>query len=138
MAEALGVAASIIAVIQISEQVAAAYKYFTSARDTKNDILAVLNAVSGLKNVLDHLHSLIEGNSDSQLFHLPHLSSLDEPLKACEVVLERLGSKLGINVERPTRIANIKLCLPKRLMSVLPTIRSDPRGYRTDLTQRSD
>src|SRR5438876_10940785 len=101
MIEALDVVASIIAVIQISEQVATAcYKYFTFARDTKNDILAVLNAVNELKNILDHLHNLIKGNSDSQLFHLSYLSSLDESLKACEMTLERLGSKLEINVEK--------------------------------------
>jgi hypothetical protein len=53
MAEALaglGVAASVIAVIQISEQViTACIQYYRTAKDAKAEIQAVINVVGGLK-----------------------------------------------------------------------------------------
>src|SRR5215471_17812613 len=88
MAEMISVVASVITVIQISEQVAAVcYKYFATAKDAENDILTVLNTVGGLKSVLEHLRILIDTNPNIQIS-----SSLHEPLKGCQEALENLGS----------------------------------------------
>ena len=66
MAEALGVAASVIAVIQISEQViSACYQYYRTAKDTKKDINDVINVVGGLKTTLENLRMLLDENDNS-------------------------------------------------------------------------
>lgn len=116
MDEPLGVAANVVTVIQISEKiVSACCNYFTIAKHAKADILAVLNGVSGLKNVLEHLHSLIDTDSKSQAIQFPQLSSVNEPLKMCQAALENLGSKLGIKVEKNSGRVDITVNLPNKL-----------------------
>ncbi len=61
MAEVLGVAASIIAVLQISEAViSACYQYYRTAKGAKKDIIKVINIVSDLKSTLNNLHALLD------------------------------------------------------------------------------
>jgi len=83
--EALGVAANIIAVVQITENViTACYQYYRTAKDTKKDILAVINVVGGLKTTLENLRMLLDKNDTSYNPQLvPHLKSLDGTLKKC-------------------------------------------------------
>ena len=69
MAEALagiGVAANVIAVIQISEHViSACYQYFRTIKDAKQDILDIINIVGGLKTTLENVGLLNDYRSSS-------------------------------------------------------------------------
>jgi hypothetical protein len=60
MAEALGVAASVIAVIQISEQViSACYQYSRTAKDAKKDINDIINVVGGLNTTMRTIPTIL-------------------------------------------------------------------------------
>jgi ankyrin repeat domain-containing protein 50 len=98
--EALGAVGSIIAIVQISEQVVSScYQYFTTARDATEDILHVIDVVSGLKSILTNLQSLINTNAARQDTQL-QLGSLNEPLKACKADLVKLETRLNIKIDR--------------------------------------
>lgn len=100
MAEVLGIAGSIIAVIQISEQVVSVcYQYFTTARDATEDIRHIIDVVSGLKSILTNLQTLINANAARQDTQL-QLDSLNEPLNACKADLLKLETRLCIKIDR--------------------------------------
>src|SRR5436190_24301921 len=64
MAEALGVASGVVAVLGMSEKIlCACYQYCRAARNAKTDILEVINAVSSLKNILSDLQRLFENRT---------------------------------------------------------------------------
>jgi hypothetical protein len=86
--EGLGVAASIMQVLQISEKVVSAcYQYYRTARGAKKDILEVINIVGGLKTTLESLRLLLAAAGDPADPRLPHLARLDGPLKSCQYAL---------------------------------------------------
>ena len=68
MAEALGVARSIIAIIQISEQIIKySYGYFKTAKNAHNEIQSVVDAVSGLKSILERSQTIIKESPNDPL-----------------------------------------------------------------------
>lgn len=112
---ALGVAASVIAVIQISEQVVSAcYQYYKTTKDAKKEIIDVINVVSGLKSTLENLRHLLDDNDQDS--RLSHHKSLVGALKACEEALKQLASKLGIKIEGDLNTDNIKVNFKKKMM----------------------
>jgi hypothetical protein len=117
MAEALAglaVAASVIAVIQISEQVVTAcIQYYRTAKDAKADLQAVINVVGGLKTTLENLKMILDATEEEEL---PHLKSLDKPLEACCGAIDTLAQKLGVNVDRNTDTEKLKFTFTKRIM----------------------
>ena len=118
MAEALaglGVAASIIAVVQISEQVlSACYQYYRTAKDTKKDILDIINIVGGLKTTLERLCFLLSDHNDERI--LPHLNCLNNTLDTCKNAIEKLASKLGVKIEKDLNPDQIKVTFKKKLI----------------------
>lgn len=113
MAEALGLAASIIAAIQISENVTSAcytcYQVHQTAKDAESDILTILNSITGLKTVLVDLQKLVKGNT---LFQ-NDLATLNESIQVCQTALENIESKLGIKKHTDGKQT---ISLPKRLI----------------------
>lgn len=118
MAEGLGVVASAIAVIQISEQViSACYQYYRTAKDAKKDIIDVINVVGGLKSTLENLRMLLYENADSDGHQqLCHLRLLRASLKTCKESIETLAMELGVNIEQDSGATEIKLNFKKKLM----------------------
>jgi Cdc6-like AAA superfamily ATPase len=114
--EAVGAAASILQVLQISEQVVSAcYQYYRTARGAKNDILQVINIVGGLKTTLENLRPLIdtaEGSADQPDPRLPHLAA---SLKSCQEALQSIEKKLRINPTVKLNLADVKVGLVKHL-----------------------
>ena len=114
--EAVGAAASIMQVLQISEQVVSAcYQYYRTARGAKNDILQVINIVGGLKTTLENLCPLIdtaEGSADQPDPRLPHLAA---SLKSCLEALQSIEKKLRINPTMKLNLADVKIGLVKHL-----------------------
>jgi hypothetical protein len=117
MAEALAGlagAASVIAVMQISEQViTACFQYYRTAKDAKADIQAVINVVGGLKTTLENLTTILDETEEDEL---PHLKSLDKPLEECCGAIDSLAQKLGVNVDRNTETEKLKFTFTKRIM----------------------
>lgn len=93
MADPLSLTASIIAVIEISTGVlSCSYRYVSKVRGAENDVIKLINAVTGLKGILSDLRGLIETESDN----VPHrLKTLEGPLEICTELLKELYSKLG-------------------------------------------
>lgn len=93
--EALGLATSIIAVIQLAGKITSlGYGYISSAKRAPNDIRELLEEISSLAKTLVALKNL-ELSPGKQL---EALHSLDEPLWGCLLELERLESKLKKSV----------------------------------------
>jgi Cdc6-like AAA superfamily ATPase len=114
--EAVGAAASIVQVLQISEQVVSAcYQYYRTARGAKTDILQVINIVGGLKSTLENLRPLIttaEGSADQPDPRLPHLAA---SLKSCQEALQSIERKLCVNPTVNLNFADVKVGLVKHL-----------------------
>ena len=114
--EGLGVATSIIAVIQISERVVSACcNYYGSVKGAKKDILEVITVVGGLKTTLEKLHLLIDSAGNPTDRRLPHLAGLDGPLKSCQSELHRIATKLKLNPTSNFNVAGVKVSRVKQL-----------------------
>lgn len=102
MAEALGVAASIMAVVQISEQVISGCvqccQYYKAVKNADKNMINIISAVTGLKGILDSLHTFLPANSGQDNPRLSHLKSIDLSLQVCEETLQELGTKLGVQI----------------------------------------
>ncbi len=116
MAEALGLTASIIAVVQISEQViSACYQYYSNVKDAKEDILDVINVIGGLKTTLDSLRILLDKHNDPDDRQLLYLKPLVRELDMCQDTLKKLGKKLGIEIEGDVNTDDLKFSFRHKL-----------------------
>src|SRR5204863_6891970 len=117
MAEALaglGVAASVIAVLQISEKViSACYQYYRTTKNAGKDIHDIINIVSGLKTTLENLRPHLDDQNNQG--KLPHLESLNDSLDQCKRAIVELASKLGVEIEEEDT-DRIKVTFKKKLM----------------------
>ena len=108
-----GTAASVIAVIQISEQViTTCFQYVRTAKEAKSDIQSVINVVGGLKTTLENLKMLLGETMDDEL---PHLRSLDGPLATSCAALVSLARELGVDIEVDMDQQLFKFSFVKRL-----------------------
>ena len=98
--DGLSAAASVIAVLQISESViSACYQYYKTAKGARKDILEVISMVKDLKGTLDTIQFLLdEEGDDAEDPRLPLLKSLDRSFKACESVLKDVSEQLGVEI----------------------------------------
>jgi len=98
MAE-IGLAASIIAVIQISEDVIThAYKYGKAVKNAENDINKINEDLKGVQDILKKLENLAERAENSERPSWPTLISLIEengPLSQCKSALRSLKGELA-------------------------------------------
>jgi hypothetical protein len=114
--DGVSAAASIIQVIQISEQViSACYQYYRSVKGAKKDILDIINHVGGLKSTLENLRLLIDSVGDPADPRLPHLARLDVPLKSCQSELQSIANKLHVNPAMNFNLADVKVSIPRQL-----------------------
>ena len=100
MAE-IGLAASVIAVIQITTAVITqAYDYGQNVKNAKEDLECIDRELKDLKAILDKLEGLAQRaeTSDQPLHRWPTLVSLnqsDGPLEDCKIALNELGAQLA-------------------------------------------
>lgn len=104
MADPLSVAASVIAVIQISGKVLSlCYQYFSGTKDAPKDIHSIISEVGSLKSILEDLNSLDNGSDiptgsrGSALF--TSLNAEDGPLKTCEAALQDILAHIDPPIE---------------------------------------
>lgn len=94
MAEALGIAASIIGIIQLTSQVGAlSWGYIGGVRDASRNIHELLDGLSSFSKVLETVLEYTESNSEKPTA-LEKLGGEDGPLQKCAEELVRLRKKL--------------------------------------------
>src|SRR5215469_4637893 len=90
--DGLSAAASVIAVIQISESVASlCSQYFTAVKNAKPDIKRLQGALGGLKTVLEGAQQILEGPNGARL---ETSQRLRHGLEGCSSQLNELRNKL--------------------------------------------
>ena len=88
----LGEAASVVAVIQISERILSlCTKYYLKVRDAKEDIKRLQGEVEGLRDVLKKVLELVEGPGAARL---PTSGLLAGRIQQCSSELQDLGNRL--------------------------------------------
>src|SRR5438876_11964162 len=118
MSEALGLMASIIAVIQISDRIiTSCYDYYRTASNAKEDINNIINVVSGLKSTLENLRSLRneQENRHEAGETRKNLKCLSQGgLNQCEKNIRDLAKLLGYeNIETNLDPKRVKVTLIK-------------------------
>jgi ankyrin repeat domain-containing protein 50 len=117
--DGLSAAASIIAVLQISESVISACRqYYKTAKNARKDILEIISMVHALKGTLDTIKALLDeddsdnDDDDDEDPRIPLLQSLEPSFAACEEAMrgiaQRLGIELGVEVDPGTLKVSFK------------------------------
>ena len=92
MAEALGLATSVIAVIDLSAKVASwCSEYYANVKNARDDIERLQREAQGLKATLERVHSLCDGPNG---VGLQNSQSLREGVEDCQKQLAQLEAKL--------------------------------------------
>lgn len=95
MADALGIVASVIAVLQLTGKlVSLGYDYIRGAIDASKDIRRLLGELHSLSNVLLILQDHARHDKTLRLTALQTLSGQNGPLEGCRLELQRLQLKL--------------------------------------------
>jgi hypothetical protein len=82
MAEALGLAASIIIIIDLSIKIVSRYsEYYANVKNTRDDIERLQREAQGLKATLKRVHSLYDGPNNVRL---QESQSLREGVEDCQ------------------------------------------------------
>jgi hypothetical protein len=112
----LSAAASVIAVLQISESViSACYKYYKTAKGAKNDILEVITIIKDLKSTFqDTVQFLLDAEFDNEDPRLPLLKSLDHSFKACEAAMQNVAKELGMEISAASDPDNVQVSFTKK------------------------
>ncbi|KAK4184425.1 hypothetical protein QBC35DRAFT_58000 [Podospora australis] len=136
--EALGVAASIIAVVQISSQVISlCAKYIESVEDAPKDLRHILIEVSALKGLFEPLKILVGFDTETAVLE----AQLSAPVDGCLNVVQQLDALIRLPAticddDQPRgkrrRLANLKIQLAwplkqeraKRLLDLLSVYKS--------------
>jgi hypothetical protein len=94
----LGEAASVIAVLQISQEILSlCWKYFSAVEHAEEDIKRLCDEITALHDVLKNMKELLE---DSKATKLRGSKPLVEQLKKCSSELEDLKNTLDLSQER--------------------------------------
>ncbi|KAM5344998.1 hypothetical protein ACJ41O_010860 [Fusarium nematophilum] len=100
MAEAVGLAASVIAIVQLSAKLAQLCRqYYTGVNNAESDIKRLINAAEGLGTSLQGVQKLLEGPNREAL---PTSQKLLDSLKECITELEQVRNRLDPGKRRKT------------------------------------
>jgi ankyrin repeat domain-containing protein 50 len=99
MADPLSIAAGVIAVVTISEQIIGwCWDYIHAAKSAQSDVLNIMNSIAGLKSILDRVAALVKKrkptSAGTQSSLLVLLTAPNGPLQSCEEALTRIKRKL--------------------------------------------
>lgn len=119
MAE-LGVVASVVTIVQLSEQILlACFEYYKTAKNAKQDILNIINVISGFQSTLKNLKTLVDEHGKNLEFEDPGLQNLKNLKKhefgQCDEKLHELAALLGYEtIETNTDSTEVKVSFVKR------------------------
>jgi hypothetical protein len=112
MAEALGIAASIIAVLELTGKLA---DYCVSVRNASSDIREFAVEIQALRPSLTQLKFRVEdvvtASASSDISTSHHIATLSIPLEQLQTALQSVADKLGINQDGSTKARNLKQSL---------------------------
>ncbi|KAF8524185.1 hypothetical protein JB92DRAFT_3109582 [Gautieria morchelliformis] len=102
MAAALGLAACIIAVLQLTAAtIGACYSYGTGVKNASRDKKRIIDQLFGLQKVFETIRRLVEDNKTAASSRLP---ALNEQLRGCRNELETLKTALERDLGRKGRM----------------------------------
>jgi hypothetical protein len=114
--DGLSAAASVIAVLQITESVlSACYQYYKTAKAAQKDVLEVIATVTSLRGILDTIKFLFD-ESDGDDPRLPLLESLDVSFTTCKSAMERIAERLGMEKNPKSSPKDLTLSFQKKLI----------------------
>src|SRR5579859_3290227 len=105
-------AASVIAVLQISES--ACNKYIKTVKSARKDILQVIEMVTHLNSTLNTIQSLLGDDGDTEDPCLLLLKSLDSSFLACREAIEDVAKQLGLELGTASNKEPIKITFIKK------------------------
>lgn len=86
--------ASLAALVSLSGAVlGGCYTYIQKARTAPNEITKIINEITSLKGILEHLSSL-SGNDDNRMASLKSLAGPGGPFESCTSTLQELAKKM--------------------------------------------
>ncbi|KAF2803858.1 uncharacterized protein BDZ99DRAFT_546446 [Mytilinidion resinicola] len=133
MAEAIGLVANVIAVIQISETVIKVCKfYIESLHDAPSDLRAMLIEVSTLKTILENLQFLLTcgiGVGLSKVLNTYNLFGVDGPIEGCKKTVEKIEGLFPAPTSGSSKVRSAFAAL------AWPLKESKARKLLTDLVQ---
>jgi hypothetical protein len=99
--DGLSAASSVIAVIQISNQIFDLCRtYYLNVKDARKDIQRLRNEITALQDMLVSVADLADDPKSSSLKTLKLISKEDGPVKQCELELKALAAKLDPGEEK--------------------------------------
>lgn len=95
MTDVLGVAASVIAVVQLTGAlIALGYDYISAVKSASNDLRDLIDELHSLGKVLTILKDHVQTDKSLQYAALQSLNGQNGPIQGCDVELRRLQLKL--------------------------------------------
>ena len=103
MAEVLGVVGSIIAIIQITDNVLSySYQFIGKVRGAEREVNQIISIITGLKGFLEFLQTFVKDDENKDRLPLLHsLCNPDGPLETCKKALADIETRM-----RPKRDHN--------------------------------
>lgn len=90
MAEAIGIFASIIAIVQITDRVIGLCKfYIETVHDAPSDLRSILLETSMMKAILENVDPLVSSSGDGTSI-LKRLSGPHSPIQACHTIMTKM------------------------------------------------
>ncbi|KAF8527082.1 hypothetical protein JB92DRAFT_1002439 [Gautieria morchelliformis] len=106
MAAALGLAASVIAVLQLTgATISACYNYRSGVKNASRDKARIIDQLFGLQKALENVRRLVEDDETAASSRLP---ALNEQLLRCGAELQSLNTKLESDLRRKGRMQAFK------------------------------
>ncbi|KAG8851937.1 hypothetical protein FRB91_007150 [Serendipita sp. 411] len=95
MAEAIGLALSIVSLIKLSKTVVqSCYDYVAKAKQAPEEIQRIISEVASLQTTLEQLQRLTSDSNDERMSLLKSMEVQDGPFEACHNVLAEIQKKL--------------------------------------------
>lgn len=91
MAEVVGLAASVIAIVELTAKLAGCCKfYIENVKDARKDLRKVLIETTSLQGIVDNLRFLLDHDPDFEDAELGGLDAADGPISGCLECLKQL------------------------------------------------
>ena len=104
MADPISIAASVVALAQLSNAVLlSCYRVYSQVKDADAEIALVINDVELLSGVVADLQNIVNGGPSPQLSSIAALTGPQGPLEGCRTALEDLNRELS-PVTQPSRV----------------------------------
>lgn len=142
MAESLGLAASVVAIVELAAKIAACCKfYIESVKDARTDLRKVLVETTSLQGIVDNLRFLLDHDPD---FKDAELDAMRGPISGCLEGLQHLQRLVPALEEDASTLSRLtmrqrakeiakRLAWPLKRNTVMSTL-SDMQRYKATMS----